>query len=838
MSSTPTKSKETSFLANTAIASFILAIALALLFLVGLGDAYRNYPNFIVDKLNAQGQVVKNSIETFLNAGLPVEQFSGFTGLTDPLIKSDPDVVLIDVVDVEDNLIFENSKEGFSFSDTNLHAFTRSDLQSETSDFKVNEDEDFYQVVLPLSNKFEQIGQLHVMMPKRVINNRVLRIFLYVAISLLAAIAVFAVFAFFFYKTLSQGGKTRKLMEVAYISVYFLVATAVVIALFQLYSEGITAKTEAVTFSLSSRLEAAVDLGLELDDFEGIEETFDDYIRLNPEISFISLKENEKLMASTPDDSIPDVLLASVNNFFEYEVKLSSSDHPNLELYAVLVKSPKDVLYSRLWRSAKNFVALFVASGFVSIIFLNLLKSFTANPQPGTEEYEDLQLRRIEPYYFIGAFVDGLSLSFLPQYLEQLAIGSGADTGLVSTQFTLYFLGWGVAMIPAAKLINNRGVKPVLLAVSSASVLIAILMAFVNDFYLMYAIRFMAGAVQGILTIGVQSYVLEMASKRKKTQGSAMMVFDYFAGRLSSTAIGALLSVYIGITGVFQIATVISIVLFGYCIRFVPQIRPQAVLVGGGGAQEVSLDGAQIKESLDLEPVDREELTRRSFLQDLVDAIKDFKFLKTLLFIGIPYRAIFTGVTVFALPLLLDQQGFIAEDIGNIMMFYAAGALLASWLVSGLVDRLGNAHVVLFLGMASSGLGLCLVGLMSWPLLLQFQVPFMSAIIVIAGVSVLGFGHGCINAPSLTFVTQNTKIAKKIGQTTAGSLYRMIERFGQVAGPILVSQLLYMQVKDPSVDNLDPITISWIGLASVIFGLVFLIGINNNKSQSKPESIY
>jgi MFS family permease len=471
-----------------------------------------------------------------------------------------------------------------------------------------------------------------------------------------------------------------------------------------------------------------------------------------------------------------------------------------------------------------------VASGFVSIIFLNLLKSFTAKPPPGTEEYADLQLKRIEPYYFMGAFVDALSLSFLPQYLEKLALESGADPGLVSTQFTLYFLGWGLAMIPAAKLINNRGVKPILLAVSAASVAIAVLMAVVGDFYVMYVIRFLAGAVQGILTVGVQSYVLEMTSQRKKTQGSAMMVFDYFAGRLSSTAIGALLSVYIGVTGVFWVATVIALVLVGYGIKFVPQVRTHQ-FVGDAQAQEVGLEEAQVDQSAVLLPLANEELANRSFLNDLVDAIKDFRFLKTLLFIGIPYRAIFTGVTVFALPLLLSQQGFVAEDIGNIMMFYAAGALVASGIVSRMVDRLGNAHIVLFLGTASSGLGLCLVGLMAWTEIIKSQIPFFSAIVVILGVSILGFGHGCINAPSLTFVTQTTKVAKKIGQTTAGSLYRMIERFGQVLGPVLVSQLLFMNEK-------NPFTISWLGIASVVFGLLFVIGINTNKPKPEPEHSY
>ena len=66
----------------------VLALSLVLLGYVGLGEAYRTYPKFQVDTLEAQGEIVKTSMQSFLLAGLPLEQFPGFATLTQPVLAS------------------------------------------------------------------------------------------------------------------------------------------------------------------------------------------------------------------------------------------------------------------------------------------------------------------------------------------------------------------------------------------------------------------------------------------------------------------------------------------------------------------------------------------------------------------------------------------------------------------------------------------------------------------------------------------------------------------------------------------------------------------------------
>ncbi len=392
-----------SHLGNTGIAALILAVALALVGFVGLGDAYRNYPSFIADKLNAQGQIVKNSLDTFLAAGLPLEQFSGFPRLTVPLIETDPDIERIDVQTPDEAIVFAESKPDAAAADRAVYAVSR--FQPEDNHYELKESDKFYKVILPLENKFEQAGRLQVFMRKSAIEWRVRWHFLVVGGLAAVVLVVFAAIASRAYSRIESGDSSQAI-EIAYTSGYVIVAIAVVIALTLLYSSGLQAKTRAITQSLTSRLEAPLELGIQLTDLDGIEATFNEYQQLNPEISYIALKVGDEIAIETTAND-RDAIETNNNHYFVYEAQLSTSENGAAKLQTIAIKSPRSLLYYRLWRSVKNFLALFVASGFIAIIFLNLLRSLTRRTVPGSEEAEEQQLRPIEPFYFLGAFIDG-----------------------------------------------------------------------------------------------------------------------------------------------------------------------------------------------------------------------------------------------------------------------------------------------------------------------------------------------------------------------------------------------------------------------------------------------
>lgn len=149
-------------------------------------------------------------------------------------------------------------------------------------------------------------------------------------------------------------------------------------------------------------------------------------------------------------------------------------------------------------------------------------------------------------------------------------------------------------------------------------------------------------------------------------------------------------------------------------------------------------------------------------------------------------------------------------------MVYAAGVVLANVYVSRLVDRIGHTRTILFWGSAISGFGLVLIGLIEWaPLGAGPHGSTLVTAVLIAGVATVGVAHGFINAPVITHVAESS-LATKVGASSATATYRFLERIGHVAGPIIVGQMFL-------VFGQNALSLTWIGGAIALFGLLFLL---------------
>src|SRR3954453_9285359 len=88
-----------------------------------------------------------------------------------------------------------------------------------------------------------------------------------------------------------------------------------------------------------------------------------------------------------------------------------------------------------------------------------------------------------------------------------------------------------------------------------------------------------------MLFIGVQSYILAVASPQKKTQAAAIIVFGFQGGMISGMAIGSLLVSYLHPQGVFELSAAIGLATALYPILLVPGgRRPRAVSASLGEA--------------------------------------------------------------------------------------------------------------------------------------------------------------------------------------------------------------------------------------------------------------
>ncbi len=490
-----------------------------------------------------------------------------------PLIESDPTIDAIVVGDTAGNVVFA------ALRDQAMPPPRPSTAAASGRRYALEDDGISYQVVLPLRSKFETVGYLTLTMPKAVVTGAVAGAFK----PLLSAVVAFtALFAAFAVAASRRQGRLRLKLEIAYGVVFLGMAMVVVASIVALYSEGVQAKTKALADSLSHRLTTVFELGLALDDFEGIDRTFADYRRLNPEIGEIALTIDNNVAIHT-DPAAVGAPWHSKSAKFEYVVGLDAAGAEGARVH-VAVTIPVEVVVREVGRSVKNFAVLFVASLFLSLLFLRMATSPRPSDQePAADPAYNHGLELIKPLFFLAVFVEALNASFLPQLLQRIAGDAGLAEGATSMLFMVFFLSFALVLIPAGRWAQSRGAKPLLLVGALMAAAGLLLMASAAGLETVLVARMLAGLGQGLMFIGVQSHILHNAAAGQRTQGTGIIVFGFNGGMISGSAIGALLVVYLGTFGVFMAAGGIALGLALYVSILIPNSHDTAEPEAEGG---------------------------------------------------------------------------------------------------------------------------------------------------------------------------------------------------------------------------------------------------------------
>ena len=772
---------------RSAIARFIIeatsmfvvaALSLFLLLYVGFADGKRTFEQLHIETLTAQARTVQLGIEKFLRDGLPLKQYAGFSTLANPITESD-DVDALIVYDDHGRQLFasiDKHKPTLPAPSEAIHRVEDKIL--------VDNGPAHYQIILPLRTRFETAGSLVVFAPTAKVASRIYSSFNFLpylgaALSLVFAIAV----------VLAQSHLSRfrgSWVQIAYGITFVIMAVGVVGTLVTLYFDGIHSKARAAAFVLSQRVGDIVEFKLNTSDFDGLDRAFVDYRRVNPELSDAALVVDGKVQVTTEASKQGKAWQLNAQDF-EYKVDLSKvQKDENINL---TVTVPRSVAFERVIRNVKNFAALFIASAFLAGLFLQVASSIRTSRPSGAGEkavLDDVGLVIVKPIFFLAVFMDSLTYSFLPKFMQETAHASGVPISFASLPFTAYYLCFALSLIPAGAFCDRRGTKPVIaigLAIAGLSLLA---LALPLGFWPMIAIRGLAGIGQGVLLIGVQSYILAVASPEKKTQGASIIVFGFQGGLISGMALGSLLVSIVATKGVFIVAAGVAVATVVYTLTMLKGTAPKQADDGIGAAV-------------------------RKLLGQLKSVSTSGEFLNTLLCIGAPAKAILTGIVTFALPLVLGHAGYRPEDIGQVVMLYGLGVVLSTGRVARLVDRTKNTELVLFCGALMSGAGLFMIGLLGSKLL---GTGILGTAVLIAGVALLGVAHGFINAPVTTHMAQS-ELAKQQGAPQVTTAYRFAERGGHVLGPIILGQLFVIFGNGADV-------LGGVGIATAALGLVFV----------------
>jgi len=764
----------------------VTGLSLFLLLYVGMGEGSRTYQQLEIEKLSSQGRRLQTSIENHLRAGLPLEQFAGFSSLAAAAVNGIDEVDAIAVYSqAGENLFIAVDKRNPKLPPPSPA------IRQVKQNIEIDHSDTHTQVIVPLRDRFENVGSLVVVASRTGLSKRLSAAFWSLPYVVFGLSALFAMIVWMISPYLAR--TSVPWLQIGYACMFLATAGGVVFALASLYSEGVQGKVQASTMVLAERLNEVIKANIRFRDVDGVDQVFSEYRRLNPEVNEASLIIDGKIQVSSNVKKLGESWTSDLRNF-EYNIDLTPAD--NSRTVHFVVTAPRSVVYQQVERSVRNFAALFVASAFLAGLFLQVATSMQRLRYSKTDVVssgeaslaDEAGLIIVKPIFFLAVFLEHLLYSFLPKFMQDAATASGVSLGYAALPFTAFYLCFALSLIPAGRFAEKHGPRALIwggLIVASASVFG---LGLAQDILQLSALRGIAGLGQGMLFIGIQAYILAVASPRKKTQGADIIVFGFQGGMISGMAIGSLLVNYLQPHGVFMLSGVIGVAAAGYCLLLIPRM----------------IDRSQLQASS----------ANFSIMNGLRHVLRNLEFIKTMLCIGVPAKAVLTGVITFALPLLLGQAGYRQEDIGQIIMLYSAGVLILSRYVSRLADRIGVDRVILAIGIVGSGLGLILIGLMDWSGLAG-SLPYMATFVLIGGIATLGLSHGCIQAPIITHVS-SSGAAGALGKTTTTSLYRLLERIGNIGGPIIVSQLL--------LHNGDQVfTVSWIGIAMLVFGVLFFI---------------
>lgn len=738
----------------------VLAASLGGVVAVGLGETWRGYSRLQFERLAAQGAVIQGPVEMLLRVGVSLEQFTGFANLARALREADPTLEELRIIDAQGRVLFSEPPGLESHAPTSSRA-----LALPHTRFEVREDARTFRVALPLANRFGTVGHLELVMSRQAVSQRVLQRFQPI-FTVLGLCLLFQT-AFLLGAQRLWMRRPRRWLGVSFGVSFVGLAFVTSLALVDLYSEGLQQGTSSLAHSLARRLNEAARLGLSLSHLRGLDTLLQDYQRSNADLGSLALIADERVLihaGASPGGSEPER--------FEYAIDLELTEGPWGLPVRLEVGAAQGALHGRLWRSCRNFLFLFAASGLLGLL---VLKALTPLPQADArrQAFERRAVDRLHPLAFFACFLEGLHLAFLPGYAEGLNAGGGAALLAIA-----FHGARALALLPAAHYARSARLDRWLggaLLVSAAPVF---LMALTEDFRLWLLLRGLSGLGQGALAAGLQAYLLAVFHPKQSSPRTSLLVPAHHGGLLGGTVVGALLAAHLGTREVFLFAGLCGLAALAYTLLFLPPLEAR--------------DGPDAQQPF------RATLVWRNLHPSPPRAWDSRAHHQAMLLVGLPTLLIRGGAICFALPLLLAGRGYDVDRIGQLLALYALGVLLSHQLLSA---RAGWTRRLLQGGMLGTGVAL-------FSLAASGELELSCAL----SVGVLGLSHGLIHAPLERHLSSLP--GDDARKRAFHSVAPLIGGLGQCLGPVLVSALLSVQMAPLQV-------LGALGVMALVLGAAF-----------------
>ena len=354
--------------------------------------------------------------------------------------------------------------------------------------------------------------------------------------------------------------------------------------------------------------------------------------------------------------------------------------------------------------------------------------------------------------FFLLIFADSLSLSFFPVYVGQFYDpGMGVSRDLVvGLPISVFMFVWALSMPWAGAWSDHVGHRKAFVVGAAITTAGLVLTGCAQSLYDLLLWRSLTALGYGLVFITAQSYVTSHTPPAQRTRGMAVFLSSFFAGSLSGSAIGGILSDRLGHSHTILLSALLSLAAAAFVLRFL-----------------------HTDPNRDTAP--RKKLNRHDF--KLLLGNKHFAAITLLA--AVPAKIALTGFLYYSAPLYLKLLGNNQSATGRVMMAYGLAIILLSPAIAKAADRLGRLR-----GFVSVG-GYAAASAM-------FVIYFFDSTAgALAAITLLGVAHSIGVSPQLALINDFCKdVVQQVGSGTATGIFRLVERSGNVLGPIIAGLLI------------------------------------------------
>lgn len=361
------------------------------------------------------------------------------------------------------------------------------------------------------------------------------------------------------------------------------------------------------------------------------------------------------------------------------------------------------------------------------------------------------KLSYVRPPLFLVIFSESMSLSFFPSYVHSLyePIPGLSLSLVIGLPISLFMLVWALSLPMAGQWSDSVGRKKAFMVGAGLTAIGLFLTAWCDNLWQLLIVRSITAVGYGIVFITAQGYVTDNTTIENRTSGMAMFLSGFFSGSLCGAAIGGILADRIGFEITFMLSAVLSLASALFVMQFFVSVKKKD-------------DGAATKLSL----------------RDFTTLLTDKYFLLITFLSAIPAKLLLTGFLYYTGPVYLNELGANQSSVGRILMAYGLAIVVVSPLSAWLGDRLKKKTVFIMFGGGLSALALLSV----------YLIPGIYG--MFTGVLLLGIAHGVGVSPQLSLLTEKVKLKGGLTLGKTIGIFRLTERIGNIAGPLVAATLI------------------------------------------------